>query len=154
MALRYTYKEYQDFPEATDISESRERGKACLLILGVVLIIASIICMIVDFSACWPMVFVLFGAILLFVYLFTKYDKITEHKIDKAITEKIELKEYAKNARFICDYIKPLGEKKIGKCLNCYKTQTSVTQCEIKNNIGKRNIPICDECLSNFQPKQ
>ena len=68
MAIRYTYKEYKDYPEATEISESRERGKIRLSSIVLVLLITSIICLFLNFTETWPMIFVAIGAI---AFLFT-----------------------------------------------------------------------------------
>ena len=88
MALRYTYKVYDNFPEATEISESRERGAVCLSGIYGISLIASIICLIVDFSETWPMIFLGVASILSFLYLFYYYPRVTEQKIQKALVKR------------------------------------------------------------------
>jgi hypothetical protein len=150
MAIRYTYNEYKDFPEATEISESRERGKICFSAIALVLLIASFISLFIDFSGTWPMIFVAAGSIIFFVHLFTKYDEITDRKINKAIDKRKKMLKDIAESKYSCKHIKVLDERKFGKCLICKQSDKDLTLCEIKNDIGTRKIFICDDCQSKF----
>ncbi len=150
MAIRYTYKEYKDYPEATEISEFRERGKICLSAIALVLLIASIICLFLNFTETWPMIFVAIGSIAFFVYFFTKYDEVTEKKINKAIDKRRKMLKDIADSKYSCKYIKVLDEKKVGKCLVCGLSDKDLTLCEVKNDIGKRRVFICSECQNKY----
>lgn len=38
-----------------------------------------------------------------------------------------------------------------GRCLICYKHTTTLYQCKIKNFVGLRELPVCSECITQFQ---
>ena len=152
MAIKYWYKKYENYPEATEISESRERGKVCETGICIVLILASIIALLFfDIVETWPAIFMLIGAVLRFRYLCTRYDEITEEKIQKAISDRIIMLNDVANSTYKCKYIKQLNETKLGSCKICGLNEQSLLSCEIKNDIGKRKIFICSDCINKFK---
>ena len=84
MAIKYqyTYTEYKDFPEATEISKSREGCVYPLFMLFSLALIASIIGLVLGE---WVAIFGLLISIAAFYYLFRIYPEITKRKIAKAI---------------------------------------------------------------------
>ena len=93
MKVSYTYTEYKDFPEATEISKRRELTgyflrQMCFCFLVVVVILAfsypedlvsSIPCILLSVAS--------------YVYMIKVYPKVTQKKIQKAIDESIRKKE-------------------------------------------------------------
>lgn len=159
MRIRYRYKEYKDFPEATEISKERERRKANLEFLLPFEIIFTICMIVVAIIGMHPVSILLSIFLLLStvysVYTLRHYDKRTEDKINKVISdtikEKVELKEYLTNSKYQCKNIVHKKEFKNGKCLTCHNLCENLEKCRIKNNVGTREIFICKECIANFE---
>ena len=93
MKVSYTYTEYKDCPEATEISKNREMTGYflrqmcfCLLVVSVILAITSS----EDFVSS-ILGILLFGAP--YIYMIKVYPKVTQKKIKKAIEESIRKKE-------------------------------------------------------------
>ena len=149
--IRYTYKVYKDFPEATEISESRERNYVFLGDIYLLTLIASIICLIVDFSETWPMIFLAIASIASVYYLINYYPDVTEKKINKAIEKRLHMLEEIKNSKYVCKYIKILDSTKTGKCQICFAYDESLTLCKVKNDIGTRKIYLCDNCMNQYK---
>ena len=103
MAIKYqyTYTEYKDFPEATEISKSREARVYPLFMLCALLLLGSIIGIVLGE---WVAIFGLLISVADFYYLFRIYPKVTERKIEKAIKKRIKLIEKMK--KYKGEYIK------------------------------------------------
>lgn len=151
MALRYTYKVYDKFPEATEISESRERGFACLSVIHGLTLIASIICLVVDFSETWPMIFLGIASILSFIYLIYYYPSVTEKKIQKAIEKRKKMLQEISNSKYTCKFINCLNDVKSGKCQVCFTYNDYLGLYKVKNDIGMREIYLCQSCASKYK---
>ena len=151
MAIHYKYRVYEDYPKATAISESRERGFACLTVLFSLGAIASVICLFADFSEMWPMIFVLIFFVLSLVYLCTYYQEVTERKIRKAIEEKDKLMEEIRNPSYACQSIKFVSSRNPGMCNMCLRKNVELAICEIKYRKGSNLMPICKDCISKFE---
>lgn len=153
MKITYYYNEYKDFPEATRISESRAflgfilSGAAiCFLILSVVLmfsypedLLSGIVCVILALSAC--------------VYMFNRYPKVTERKIEQAIHDSLTQKERLASSRHQCKKIDVSSKRIKGTCNVCYEKEQELTFCTIKQDSGTRSIYVCSECISKFLGK-
>lgn len=156
---RYQYKEYKDFPIATEISESRERRKpllrfsscafSCLLLpafIGNLLILSPIAILLFFLSAL---------SVLTTIYAFAYYDQHTEKIIKKhiqqTIAEKAEVAKHLKESKYLCKSIKHTGRFQSGKCMICFIHNPQLEICKIKNEMGTREIPICKECIEKFE---
>lgn len=151
MKYTYEYTKYKDFPEATEISKSREGSRFHLFGLDALLFIASVICLIVDFRGSWQMIFLLAISIGWFIYLVKYYDKVTEIKIQKAIRKRIEMMEDIASSTYRCKFVHVLGESMVGKCKICPAENSNLTLCKIKNDMGTRSIYVCSDCIRKFQ---
>ena len=151
MAIKYTYTVYKDFPEATEISETRERIFAILCMLHPLTFIASIICLFVDFYATWPMIFLTILSILSILYLIRYYPVVTEKKIQKAINKRSKMLQEIKDSKYSCKYIKKLNKVKTGTCALCFSKNENIELCKVKNEIGTREIYLCRSCVSKYQ---
>ena len=148
MKYQYTYTEYKDFPEATAISQSREAAWHPLSTICVFVVIASAVGLVIGgWEAIFPLIISIYGT----YYMFRIYPKVTERKIKKAIKERIELMEEIKNSKYKCKYIKVLEPTKNGTCLVCFLKNKSLKLCKVKNNIGTREIYICESCMKQYQ---
>lgn len=150
MAIKYqyTYTEYKDFPEATEISKSREARVYPLFMLCCLSLVGFIIALI---AGEWSAIFGVIVSVAAFYYLFRIYPKVTERKIKKAIKERIELMEEIKNSKYKCKYIKVLNSEKCGTCLICYSKNKDLKLCKVKNDIGIREIYICESCKRQYE---
>lgn len=155
MKISYTYKEYANFPEATEISESRERTKRPKIIF---LVIACFVMfnwllggMFETVFAYIAVILCLCASIAALVYMFTKYDEVTEKKIKKAIIARMQMMNEVADSKYKCKSLKTLGEAGVGKCLICYKKDVVLAKYRIKNNVGTRDLAICGECITKLQ---
>lgn len=155
MGIKYTYKKYEGYEEATNISYRREGMKVHAMGLCTFCFVFSIIAMCVDISKAWGFIFVTLASALWFVYLITKYDKVTENKIARAISkqekEQYELKKYIETSKYTCKEIKVCDKHSSGICAKCQQKNEVLTLCKVKNNIGVREIYICDNCIGKYQ---
>ena len=145
---QYTYTEYKDFPEATEISKSREAAWHPLSTICVFGVIASAVGLVVGG---WEAIFPLIISIYSTYYMFRIYPKVTERKIKKAIKERIELMKEIKNSKYKCKYIKVLNSEKCGTCFICYSKNKDLKLCKVKNDIGTREIYICESCKRQYE---
>ena len=99
----------------------------------------------------WSAIFGVIVSVAAFYYLFRIYPKVTERKIRKAINERIKLMEEIKNSKYKCKYIKVLNSEKCGTCFVCYLKNKDLKLCKIKNDIGTREIYICESCMKQYQ---
>lgn len=150
MAIRYeyTYTEYKDFPEATEISKTREGCVYPLFMLFSLALIASIIGLLLGELVA---ILGLIASAAAFYYLFRIYPKVTERKIAKAIKRRLEMLDEIKNSKYKCKYIKVLDSTKNGTCFICFLKNKSLKLCKVKNNIGTREIYICESCMKQYQ---
>ena len=153
---QYRYQEFENYPEATEISKQREEQKArrkalspFLYILYPILII-GVLSGSYQLGLLWLAIPLLILIIYAIVYFTKNYDKITEKKIKEAILRADLLKQEVANDKYKCKKIKFLSNVKDSKCMICFK-RTSNSKYRIKNDIGTRDIPICDECLKKIK---
>ncbi len=159
MRIKYTYKEYKDFPEATEISKGREQRKVNLELLLPFEIIGTICIIATTVMSRHPLLILLSILMVLSivhsVYALKHYDKRTEDKINKAINdtikEKIELKEYLADSKYHCKSILRKNEYRKGKCLICNNQCENLEKCKIKNVVGTREIFICNDCITKYE---
>lgn len=150
MKIYYNYTEYKDFPEATEISESRARNGTLLFMccfLGLLMSFLLLFSFPEDLIS-GILAILFFSASL--IYLVKFYPKATERKIQKAIEDSIKLKEEIATSKYKCRYIKVLAEHTSGTCNVCYEKNRALTLCKIKNDIGTRKIYTCDCCIRKF----
>lgn len=152
--IPYKYTEYKDYPEATEISESRERLKIVYPILIPLVVIFALPSLLLYASKSLFGVLLLLcfiaNIVLVIIYRIKYYDKVTEKRIIKAINKWSTMDKEIKESKFIVNNIKYLCDVNNAKCMICYKNTCS-SKYRIKNNIGTRDIPICNECLENFK---
>lgn len=102
MNFSYTYKDYENFPEATEISKSREQSKKPLIYFSAMTILGALFFPFMGVvELVWGILLsVIFGglAIVTLVYVFTKYDEDTEKKIQKAILDKLQMMNEVKDS--------------------------------------------------------
>lgn len=154
MKIQYSYKVYKDFPEATEISESRERSGTMLSILFgswfvVSLVLAFTVC---ETASDWieAILSILVSGLLIW-YMRYRYPKRTEQLIQESIRNQIDLKENWEEIKFRCKAITLReGDCKEGTCFTCYQKNT-LTRCKVKQDAGKRDIYICQACMDKFR---
>ena len=155
MALRikYSYSVYEDFQEATAISESRARNAQFIIMFCGFGILASLICLLVDFSATWPMIFLLLVCVIGLVSLISgHYDAVTEKKVNNAIAKYI-----SGNRKFIesdkkvdaLDVSATVISKQCVGCGNFSRTR----RCVVRKNGHAISLPLCEECISKLRAK-
>jgi hypothetical protein len=80
--IKYTYTVYEDVEAATEISQSRARNAQFIMMWSGFGILASLICLFVDFAKTWPMLFLLLVCVLGVVSLCSgHYDAVTQRKL-------------------------------------------------------------------------
>lgn len=154
MKIQYSYKVYKDFPEATEISESRERSSVILTMMFGMMLVASIV---LALTVCktvseWieAILAILISGFLLW-YMLYRYPKRTERLIQESIRNQINLKENWEEIKFRCKAITMFeGDSKEGVCFTCYQKNT-LTRCKVKQDAGTRDIFICRECMEKFR---
>ena len=154
MRVKYTYSEFKDYPEATEISKEREAKKTVIpRYIGALLVIAIVfLCFFgkLSIDAIIGLVLAIIFMVLLLLYYIFAYDKVTQKKISKAIAKRDIMNKEIKESKFVVKSIKYLCEVNNLKCMICFKN-TSNSKYRIKNDIGTRDIPICDECFEKFK---
>ena len=156
---RYQYKEYKNFPIATEISESRERRKPLLRFSSCAFSFLLLPAFIGNLLILSPIAILLFFlsvlSVLTTIYAFAYYDQHTEKIIQKHIkqtlTEKAEAAKYVKESKYLCKSIKHTGKLQNGKCMICFIQNTQLEICKINNEMGTREIPVCKECIEKFE---
>jgi predicted membrane protein len=145
--MHFNYKEYPNSSEATDISYLRGLFKvyhrlacSCLFLFSIASLFAF------DFLGICFGILGIAITVIWFLYLIFRYDKVTEKQIEQHFKDKEEIKK----SKYICKYIKVFDETKNGTCRTCNTTNTSLTLCEIKNDVGKRKVYICEECIKKY----
>lgn len=151
--VEYSYTEYKDYPIATMISQDRARNSIYLSSFALLGIIISAILFIAcgvtegDWSGIW--LFLIFIAF--FVYMIWYYPKVTEKKIQKAISEQIQLQYELANSRYKCKSIMVSSQYSTGKCVECGLNNSRLTLCKIKSDISTKDINICSNCILKYQ---
>ena len=153
MKIEYHYKEYKDFPVATDISESRARIAVVLsMLLLYCLFSASVFLVVSDYLEnriiCGVLVLVSLAGL---YYLRNYYPKVTEKKIQKAISNQIRFEQEIKDSKYKCKYILPYDKFSTGTCNTCYLKNQPLVLCKIKNDVGTRETFICRNCIEKFK---
>ena len=134
----YTYTKYQDYPVATDISQNRESLKS------------YVFAFIVPFTILgWFLsetliakVAVVTVAVLIIVYLCTVYDKVTEKKINKVISEQIE----REKKKYECISAHRINDAGVGVCWLCNAKSVKITRYSVKWPTEIRELPVCESC--------
>lgn len=158
MALHYRYTEYEDYPEATAISEFRSRGRVCLsqlfvwgIIINVLLLFASPMS-VLDWIGSLSLIALCIGGLF---YLIKYYDAVTEKKIKKAIEKSIaenkKTQEHLNASRYFCSGIAVSDKHSTCMCNVCYLPNVRTTLCEIKDPPHTRTTFICDSCINKFK---
>ena len=151
MKIRYSYKEYKDHPEATEISKMRGIGFTFYSIALGFGILISIALLITDFLENW---YIGIPGIILclagFVYLVTQYDKVTERKIAKSINEKNRIEQEKIDEEYACLYIYRLDSYKSGHCGKCGKHSANLRECAVKDRYGEDAVYLCDSCIARY----
>lgn len=153
MKIQYQYTEYKDFPEATEVSETRARMAVVFAMMLAPCVLLSLI-FLFAFEGIWNRIF---SAIFLllslggFYYLRNYYPKVTEKKIQKAIQNKIEFENEIRSSKYKCKYIQLYDKFSTGTCQSCYEKNLSLTLCKIKSDVGTREIYICRNCIQKYK---
>ena len=151
--IKYTYTVYEDLEAATEISKSRARNAQFIMMWSGFGILASLICLFVDFSETWPMLFLLLVCVLGMVSLFSgHYDAVTQKKINKAITKYI-----SGNRKFIesdkkIDSMDISNESITKMCMGCGVVDRT-QRCVVRKNVHKITLPLCEKCISKLNSK-
>lgn len=155
MKYTYSYTKYEGYPEATEISESRERRKTPLILLNFWMVVLWLVLLFgVGFNTIWEYllaILILGAPVASTVYVFTYYDKVTEKKINKAIKKRDIMEVEIAASKYKCKSLKLLDDIGTGKCWICYNKDVRVMRYRIKNDIGVRDIPICNDCVEKFE---
>lgn len=53
--------------------------------------------------------------------------------------------------RYICDSFIVTEKMASGKCMICMQNVARAKYCKIKNSIGTREIPVCQDCIAMFE---
>lgn len=148
--IEYKYKEYPNFPEATELSRERGELKARLRIFSGFLIAFGVIFLVAWYVSI-PLLLLAIG---LKYYLKKHYDDATDRKVLKLMHEINENKRDRLENKYQCKFIKKTDNYMKGKCLVCFAQSDNLCQCRIKNSVGVRDIYICDSCISQFESYQ
>ncbi len=75
-----------------------------------------------------------------------------EQQMEEPMTGSVIKKEInlSDESRYICEQIDILDKNSSGLCVMCRKNKDILKQCKIKNNIGTREIAICEDCIQLF----
>ena len=155
--FHYTYTDYKDFPEATEISESRSRNFFYLFALNILLLLIFIL---IFFEESETMMsaenLIIFAALVMsLLHLIFGYSKVTDKKIKKAIDkakqDRFDLEYEIATGKYLCKSIKVSDITRVDSCLVCYKKNIPVTRSKIKNSVGTRDIFVCNECIQQFK---
>lgn len=151
--FRYTYSEYKDFPEATQISKTRAELLHfwTFVLFSCYLVSAGLIFAADNLVDRFIGIFLLIFSICFSVYLFKYYDIVTEKKIRKAIEQQIQIERDATVGKYKCLSIKILNASFTGTCMMCNNPRAPLTLCKIKKDIGTRELHICEHCIRKFK---
>lgn len=78
--IKYTYKEYEGFPETTELSQRRAYNQTVLGVVDILTFLSILFIAISDFLVMWPILFFEILPILFLFYLIIIYPIITEKK--------------------------------------------------------------------------
>lgn len=162
MRFQYNYKVYEDCLAATEISESREKNKIFFSITwGWILAFAVVIFLALlfgksDISARLTGIIIsllaMVTSVLQLWYLFTRYDKATEKKINNAITKYI-----SGNKKFIesdkkIDSLGISDEVVTKLCMGC-GVVSRTQRCVVRKSGHKIILPLCEKCIGKLNTK-
>ena len=103
-----------------------------------------------DVSSIIILVLAILFIVSLILYLIFGYDKVTQKKIAKAIEKRDIMNREIKESKYIAKSIMYLCDINGATCIICRKNVSS-RKYRIKNDVGTRDIPICNECLEKFK---
>ena len=152
MKIRYSYTEYKDYPEATEISKLRGILFTFYSIALGFGFFNSIVLLTLDFIANWyigipGIILCLLG----FWYLVTGYDEVTKRKIALAIERQNQQEtENELDEEYLCLYICRLENYKGGYCEKCSKNSRKLRECTVREKHGKNNVFICESCINKY----
>ena len=89
--IPYTYTEFKNCPEATEISHSRERGKVYHYLWCGLLFVLSILFCFIDSADRWIAVCGVVLCPIWFIYLIKFYDNVTNKEIKQALERSNEM---------------------------------------------------------------
>ena len=158
MAVRipYTYTVYENYPEATAISEDRNKNKVLLGMLAITFLFLEVLLFLAlaeDFWAELPTFILICGGLGLFLfYLYRYYDVVTEKKIKKAIQKRDQLLWEINHPTYDCKAIKIVMKRPAGKCHMCKSDNVDLFLCDIKHTKKSTSvIPVCNACIDRFK---
>ena len=151
MKIQYQYTEYKDFPEATEISNERARMATVFSMLLFSCLGLSLIFLLAFEEDRIISALMLILSLAGLYYIRNHYPKATEKKIKKAIQKKMEMESEAKESKYKCKYIQLLDKCREGTCQSCYEKGRQIILCKIKNNIGTREIYVCNDCIQKYR---
>lgn len=149
MKIYYKYKQYEEFPNATEISKRRELlGVLISSMITICLFLAILLFSTDDWLSSLVIIVSLSSAL---YYMLNIYPKNTEKKIQKEIRESFERKIRIETTRYQCKKITVSDKQIIGTCKNCFKSNRQLTFCEINMDSMTRELYLCDDCLQKFK---
>ena len=162
MRFKYEYKVYEDYYAATDISESRERGKILHTItwgwIAIFSIVAFFALLFWEGDIFSRIAEILTAIIAMGIsafhwwYIITRYDKKTEKKINDAITKYI-----SGNKRFIesdkkIDSLSISNDVITKLCMGC-GVVSRTQRCTVRKSGHKIILPLCENCISKLNSR-
>ena len=151
--IKYTYTVYEDLEAATEISKSRARNAQFIMMWSGFGILASLICLFVDFSETWPMLFLLLVCVLGMVSLFSgHYDAVTQKKINQAIAKYISGNKHFIESDKKIDSIDIASRIIVKHCMGCGNVAPT-QRCVIRKNGHAIGLPLCEKCISKLKVK-
>lgn len=151
--IKYTYTVYEDVEVATEISKSRARNAQFIMMWSGFGILASLICLFVDFAETWPMLFLLLVCVLGVVSLFSgHYDTVTQKKIDNAITKYISGNKHFIESDKKIDSMDIASRIIVKQCMGCGNIAPTQS-CVMRKNSHAISLPLCEKCIAKLKVK-
>lgn len=150
MKLYYTYSEFKDCPEATEVSKNRAFLGTILTMASFINLFLSIIFLFAFVSEDWTVILYAVVSIVPVIYMLKYYPIVTDRKIRKAIVDSHNLKSSIAASKYNCQRISLSNQHATGSCRVCLENNKPLILCTIENDIGTQDIYICDSCISKF----
>ena len=151
MKIRFYYKEYKDYPEATKISKFRGILWTFYSIALSFTILFAIVSLIEDFSTSWYIAIpLLILCIITFGYLLSGYPAATERKIARVINGKNQATKKMIEEKYKCLYIYHLDTYKRGHCEKCGIVSEHLRECAVKDRDGDQVLYLCSSCITKY----
>ena len=151
MKIRYSYTEYPNCPEATEISKIRGIAFTSYIIVLSLAVFFSIASLILDFGANWYIAIpIIIVCIVCYIYLLLGYETATQRQVAKAIEEKNQAIQKKIAEEYRCLYVFPLDSYKNGHCEKCHAFHENLRECIVKDKEGERFVFICNSCITRY----